>query len=289
MVEQRQTYSQIQILLKLLFKFDISQGEIANLIHRESLKLSPVYEQLKLKVQAESSQHLDESSWRVGRQKDFCWSMTGGESNSSIYKLGVSRGKGYAEGLLGLGKDEKLKSVLISDDYGAYKHISENHQLCWAHLIKKWRDFNSTPHFTQIVKDRVKLEYLEVKSIFKELKENLALHKVPLNISKLNYFTQKLQILSGIKDLDPPPIARIKNTLQKNISKYLTCLRFPTIQLTNNTAERSLRSLVIKRRISFGSNTQRGADALSITFTVIKELLRTNPDNYWEAYGGVRV
>jgi transposase len=278
-VEQRLSYSQIQDLLKLLFNFHISQGEIANIIYQESLILRPVYEQLKLSIQAETSQHLDESSWRVGRQKDFCWSMTGGESNSSVYKLGVTRGQGNARDLLGLGLTEKLRnSVGISDDYNAYKNLFENHQLCWAHPLRKWRDLANYPEFTKVLKS----QYIELKQIFYELKGSL-------NISKLDYFTEKLKTFSTILTTDPVPIIRLKNTFRENIPKYLTCLKFPLIQLTNNTAERSLRSLVIKRRISFGSNSQRGADALSVTFTVIKELLRTNPNDYFTAYALVRV
>ena len=51
--------------------------------------------------------------------------------------------------------------------------------------------------------------------------------------------------------------------LFKNREKYLTCLKFPgQIPMDNNKAERGLRHLVIKRKISYGSKTEKGAETI---------------------------
>lgn len=68
----------------------------------------------------------------------------------------------------------------------------------------------------------------------------------------------------------------------------MSFLSFPFLPLTNNIAEQSLRHLVIKRRISFGSASYQGAYTLSILFTVVRELLRRNPDTYFQAYRELR-
>ncbi len=31
---------------------------------------------------------------------------------------------------------EKFRGIGVSDDYGAYKYLFNEHQLCWAHLLK---------------------------------------------------------------------------------------------------------------------------------------------------------
>ena len=102
-------------------------------------------------------------------------------------------------------------------------------------------------------------------------------------------FTKRFEVLSECSPLDPKPLARIKETLRRNISKYLTCLRFPSIPLTSNTAERSLRHLVIKRKISFGSASKKGAETLSVLLSVLLSLYRKDPISYFERYGEMRV
>ena len=68
-------------------------------------------------------------------------------------------------------------------------------------------------------------------------------------MKKYNEFTQRLITLSTLRSHDSKKMIRIKTTLRKNIAKYLTCLYDKTIPLTNNQAERSLRHLVLKRKI----------------------------------------
>ena len=56
------------------------------------------------------------------------------------------------------------------------------------------------------------------------------------------------------------------------------------IPIDNNKAERALRHLVIKRKISFGSKTQRGAETTSILASVILSLKWNNPENWFKTY-----
>ena len=279
-VEQRLSYSQIQQLLELLYSIHVSQGEITNILTKEASHLVVASETILQLIQDEKYHHMDETSWKVSGEASYAWSITGARG-STHYGLGLSRGKGNAVRLRG-----KSTGVLISDDYGAYKNLATNHQLCFAHLIRKFRDIASHPDFTGILHENLVSQYTEVKQLFKDIKQTLT-EKEPVN--KKHIFEEKMKSLSVVQTTDPPPLVRVKTTLRKNIHKYLTCFHFPYIPLTNNIAEQSLRHLVIKRRISFGSATHKGARTLSILMTVIKEILRTNRGNYFEVYRGMRV
>ena len=102
------------------------------------------------------------------------------------------------------------------------------------------------------------------------------------------YVKKKFQFLfnhiSEPHTLDPIPLARIKTSLRKNKEKYFTFLDRPGIPLDNNKAERALRHLVIKRKISFGSKTQRGAETTSILASVILSLKWNDPRNWFKTY-----
>jgi hypothetical protein len=71
----------------------------------------------------------------------------------------------------------------------------------------------------------------------------------------------------------------------KNRENYLTCLKFPgLVPLDNNKAERGLRQLVIKRKISYGSKTDKGAETTSILAFVLLSLKWMNPYNFFQKY-----
>lgn len=279
-VEQRLSYSHIQQLLELLYQIHVSQGEITNILTKESSHLALTAETLLQSIQEEKYHHMDETSWKVNGEASYAWSITG-EHGSTYYDLGLSRGKGNAVRLRGISS-----GVLISDDYAVYKNLTDTHQLCFAHLIRKFRDIASHPDFTGALHDNLVLQYSSIKLFFKDLKVVL-IKENPLE--EKGTFKERLVTLAKLQTTDPPPLVRVKTTLKKNIDKYLICLGFPFIPLTNNRAEQSLRHLVIKRRISFGSATYKGARTLSILMTVLKEILRTNRGNYFEVYRGMRV
>ena len=95
-----------------------------------------------------------------------------------------------------------------------------------------------------------------------------------------NVFSQ----ISESHSLDPTPLSKLKTSLRKNKQKYFTFLKSPNIPIDNNKAERALRHLVIKRKISFGSKTQRGAETTSILASVILSLKWNDPQNWFKNY-----
>lgn len=277
---QRLSYSQVQNILDVLFHIHISDGEIVNVLEKESRHLKITYESMKESIQGEEYQHMDETSWKINGESGFAWSMTG-KSGNTVYELGQSRGKGVAEMLLG-----ESNGILVTDDYGAYRTLAEKHQLCFAHLLRKFRDIASNEDFTYKEKIVCSKHYSDLKLIYYDLKCTLQKDN-PL--SHQASFTKRFTKLASPSVSDPKPLARIKATLQKNICKYLTCLSCPSVPLTNNEAERSLRHLVLKRKISFGSTSRKGAEILSILLSVLLSMWRKDPNSYFSNYAKLRV
>lgn len=276
---ERLSHKQVRDLLRMLFQIHISEGEISNILETESRNLKTAYQSMKESIQKEDYHHLDETGWHIKGESGFAWSLTG-KSGNTIYDLGKSRGKGVAEDLRG-----DSTGILISDDYGAYQLLAKHHQLCFAHLLRKFRDIASHEDFTDQEKLRCSEHYHDLKLIYSDLKDTLR-NNYPL--SNKDSFVNRFKALAHKSSLDPKPLARIKATLSKNIFKYLTCLSYPSIPLTNNEAERSLRHLVIKRKISFGSASKKGAEILSILLSVLFSLYRKDPTSYFHKYGEMR-
>jgi len=120
-------------------------------------------------------------------------------------------------------------------------------------------------------------EYAKLCELFEDLKQHRSKERHA-------EFTRRLADLSVIKTNDPKKLCRIKQTLQKNIPHYLTCLSDPRIPLTNNLAERSLRHLVLKRKISFGSLTKRTAENFAVLVSVLLSLKQRFQSNFFGEY-----
>jgi len=236
--------------------------------------MRPLFEQLKENIRGEPGVHLDETGWKVLRAGDqsYAWVMSGAVSSESVFLLGESRGKGNAERLLG----ESFDGFVVSDDYAAYKKLPR-HQLCWAHLIRKFRDMAQSGEIPDTQRQRCKDQYAKICAMYDEVKQNRS-------TEHYNEFAERLAHLSAIQATDPKKLVRIKTTLRKNIPSYLTCLSDPRIPLTNNLAERSLRHLVLKRKISFGSLTKRTAENFAVLISVLLSLRQRYQSGFFEEY-----
>lgn len=270
----RLSFTQIQHLLSDTYAFKISQGEIAKILERESIRARPFFDQLKARIRGEPGVHLDETGWKLlrGGDKGYAWVMSGAESKESVFLVGESRGKGNAQKLLG----ESFDGFVVSDDYGAYRKLKK-HQLCWAHVIRKFRDMARSGELSESQRKRCKEEYVTLCLLF----DDLAREK---SAARYGEFARRLVRLSVGKPDEPRNMIRIKQTLRKNIPKYLTCLSDPRIPLTNNLAERSLRHLVLKRKISFGSLTKRTADNFAVLVSVLLSLKQRHQSNFFSEY-----
>lgn len=270
----RLSFSQIQEILKDTYRIHVSQGEIAKILNQEAINQRPFYEQLKVKIRGEPGIHLDETSWKllISGETTYSWVMSGTESKENVFLVGESRGGGNVEKLIGNDYD----GFVVTDDYGAYKKLKKQ-QLCWSHLIRKFRDLAKSGELEERQRIHCKMEYQKICLIYDDLKQNR-------NIEKYGEFFEKLNNLSIISPTDPRKLERTKTTLRKNISKYLTCLSDSRIPLTNNQAERSLRHLVLKRKISFGSLTKRTAENLAVLMSTLMSLKQRYQTNFFREY-----
>jgi transposase len=259
----RQSYGQIQAILEHTYNVEISQGEIAKILGLEGERMRPEYERLKAKIRGEPSIHLDETGWNLlgYDSKTYAWTMTGGESNDLVFVLGKTRGKGNATDLIG-----DSKAVVVSDDYGAYRNLENPHQLCCAHILRKLRDLATSGEIAGDVHDHCVSAYKTFKVIYANI-ESAKTSRDPK--AKYDLLHARLKSLAVSNPLDPAKLTRITEQVSARTENYLTCLLHKGVAADNNTAERSLRHLVLKRKISFGSFREKTAETLAILCSVL--------------------
>jgi len=260
--------------------------EISHILEREAVRLRPEYEALKQRIRSQAGIHQDETSWKVQKegQGQWAWVLTGTETDEVVFTFGRSRGKGVAKELTG-----DSSAIGITDGLPLYQNIfNENHQLCWAHPHRKFRDLAQSKAFSKDIHQHCVAVYQNFKVLYQSLRTAL---KQPFDISRNKQIRSKLmeQFSTFLQphERDPSYLARIKKTLLETREQYFTCLLHENIPPDNNKAERMLRPLVIKRKTSFGSKTQKGADIFSILASVFYSTFHTRKSDFWKTLLGV--
>ena len=275
-IASRLSHVQIQEHLREVFNLNLSSGEIGNILQTEADSLRPEYQGLKASVLSQTGTHYDETSWKVQKEEQgkFAWVAAGTENNDTVFSLGRSRGKGNIE-------DIGAPKVGISDDYGAYRNSFSEHQLCFAHPQRKLRDLAESLEFGKRKKKQIFKTYERFSNLYQRIRKTIGTELSPCLKTK---FQKTFKEITESHSLDPTALAKIKIALQRNMGKYFTFLKHPGLPIDNNKAERCLRHLVLKRKISFGSKTQRGAETTSILASVILSLKWNDPENWFQKY-----
>jgi transposase len=282
----RLSFEQIRTLLKTTYQFDISDGEISSILEKEARTLLPEYKSLKDRIRNQQGAHYDETAWKVQKetQGNYAWVMTGIETPDAVFDCGKSRGKGVAESLKG-----SADHIGITDDYGAYKKLFKTHQLCWAHPLRKFRELAESDALNANTRQSCRNTYEAFSVLYADLR--MALTRPFDRDERAAVYTKLSSCFDQVafqSQNDPKKLATLKESLRKNKESYFPCLLHTRIPADNNKAERALRHLVLKRKTSFGSKTQRGAETTSILASVLLSLFWTKPANFFQEYMKMR-
>lgn len=284
-VVQQLSYSQIMDFCESVLHLKLSSGEIANILESQAIELEPEYLTIKEDISSSDVVHMDETGWPTiqGKQGNYGWVAISAISKNIFYLLGQSRGKGNVEKILG----EDYKGIGITDDYGGYKNVFDKgkHALCWAHPFRKIRDLKNSETLSKGKKQLCQKAFVDFSVLYEKVRE--------VNIRPFIQKEREKEVkrLTGMFDKfvrphseDPQKLLKIKQRLNEQKGCYFVCLLYPNVSPDNNIAERALRHLVIKRKKSFGSKTQKGADVLSIIYSVVMSLWRKSKQDFFDSY-----
>lgn len=279
------TFEKVLCDLRDTFDITVSDGEMANILTREAAKLLPEYHSIDGRIRSSPCVHLDETGWPVQKEGEgqFGWVKTASDAPDTIFRLGRSRGKGNAKALV-----HDFDQPMVTDDYSAYNGFSKSHGLCWAHPKRKFRDLAESPSLPEERRQHCQQFYKRFCTFMTEVKRIVeSPYDRDLRSKAADRCSLVIAQLMLPQPQDPKKLATLKKTFLNNTEQYLLCLREPHIPMTNNKAERSVRPLVIKRKLSFGSKTQKGADVMSILMSVCFTTWWSRPKNFFPAYSAL--
>ena len=160
--------------------------------------------------------------------------------------------------------------MIVTDCYSSYQYLPEaNHQVCWAHLKRDFQRISEREGKAGAIGKRLLQAYKKLFVFWKtEFDSALSLSKKQRR--RLRYLKNKLS--KGLMAGSSCGHEKTQNTCKNILSEQSSLWRFFEVEgvpPTNNPAERQLRPLVIDKKLSFGTQSERGSRYLERLFTVI--------------------
>lgn len=222
-----------------VFGLDISEATIANQLQKLKNYLGKDYEKLEKELKSSKVRFKDETGWRYNGKTFWVWVIA--TTNGVLYRIEKSRSKRVAQ------KMQSHSGVDECDCYSVYDKLGGRKQRCWSHSMR----IAKTPEYG-FRDDREIEEYKKlvgkIGRLFHNSKEDKKKKGVSVKL-RLIYEKKLLKVLQSPKWLGRNT-DKLVNYIMKRDEEWFTFLEFEDVEPTNNRAERALRHVVVKRKIS---------------------------------------
>ena len=267
---------------------ELNRTTLANWIIRSSKWITKLWECMLNVLLNEDIIHADETVLRVlkrdGKQVDGqsrCWVFCSGkdsEHKMSLYLYRPTRSAKVVEEVLG-----DYSSYLQTDGYSAYNAAVNATRLgCWSHARRKWVDCLPKGIEDKNSKAAQALELVE--QIFAEDKRLEGLPEDEVYEQRLKRVKPLLErywnLLENISAVGGSNLDKAVNYSLNNKKELEAFLLDGRLELTNNRAERAVKPFVMGRKNWLFSDTNKGADASMMWYSVIESAKLNNLNVY---------
>lgn len=234
-------YSRCSELIQDLIGHKISKGSLSNFQRKCFYYLEPYQQEVKKLLLKSPTLHADETGIRLNGKNS--WMHVISNKTISFFGHHLKRGK---QAMNAMGVLEKYKGTLIHDRFSSYFSYNCDHGLCNAHIL---RDLVYVEEiFDADWANKIKKLLIQAKNK-KDSDPNLKASYY----SKI--FKQYTQIIRPvIKNYDrkfkKTDEQRLAFALEKHKYLFLKFIKQPEVPFDNNQAERDLRMIKVKQKVS---------------------------------------
>jgi transposase len=247
--EARLPLRAIQRHLASVHGVDLSVGALVGALGQVARAGQPAVAALAVQVRASPVVHADETGWREAGHNGFIWTFS---TPDRCYLTHGGRGKSMVDRVLA-----GAEGVLVSDFYAAYDHYPGAQQKCWAHLLRDLHDLRvRSPADAALATWADAIQTLYTRAVA----QSQALPaEAPARQQLRHTLMADLTTLCQpwLADATAPQAVLCRRLLKYQHALFVFVLD-PAVPSTNNAAERSLRHLVIARKISGGTRSAAG-------------------------------
>jgi transposase len=240
-------------LARELFGVDLSTGAVDAIIQRAGDALAGPYTELEQRIKTAAAVNIDETGWKTAGGSRTLWGAL--TSRTAVFRIAAGRHAFEAKTLLG----ERFAGIVCSDRWRGYDYLDPaQRQLCWAHLL---RDFTAHSEGLSEQRDFGHKGLAIAHDLFAAWDAYQATgdrHELQARIARLETALRPLLEHAGRKS----PRTKYHRDFARNLLKrwpgLWTFSHTDGVEPTNNHAERGLRGAVIYRKLSLGTQSERG-------------------------------
>jgi transposase len=247
----------------------IGPGSLVEMFHR----LARLFARLPARLIAEYRQapvkHADETSWRTNGQNGYAWLFA--TPRLSLFLLRRTRSASVPKEVFG---EAPLPGYVVVDRYGGYNKVPCTLQYCYSHLLREVQDLEREfPEAAEVI--------IFVNTVAPLLALAMGLRSQAISDAEFSRQAAALKAqLIAVMDQPAhhPGIRRIQDIFRTHADRLYHWADDRRVPAENNLAERDLRPTVIARKVSFGSQSDAGAQTRGVLMSVLHTVKKRQMD-----------
>jgi transposase len=259
-------YARIRSLFADLFAAPLSPATVSAFAQRAGTYLKPLCSAIREGLCGQKVLHCDETGLRIGG--GLHWLHVASTPTLTYYTWHNKRGQ---EGLHHAGILPHFGGIAVHDGWSAYHHYPCRHALCNAHHLRE---------LTALYEQQGQEWARKMRSLLARLHQRVKHAReqghtclpTPQRAAFLGHYFRLIEAGYGANPPPPPPPghkgrqkhSEAQNLLARLLLRWREVLAFAydfAVPFDNNLAERDLRMMKVKQKVSGGFRTAKGAEA----------------------------
>jgi len=258
------SYRKVPMALEELLGVGFAPATLLGFEQMLTRRSEPLVDDIAKKIASTSGAvYTDETYWTLDAHRAYYWVHC--TEHYVHFQFDTSRSGEVSRDILG----PYFDGTLVTDCYAGYEaHRAKAKQKCLAHLARTARDWQKVvpreslaDTFFTAVREQVRrgCRFYHQRACGKLSTESLAAEET--------WLRAELQRLETCP-LDHEKAMTLQGRIRKHTDEWPVCLDDPRVPPTNNRAERTLRPLVVLRKITFGHRSESGATRMARLMTI---------------------
>jgi transposase len=258
-------------ILAFFTGLELSKSQADSLLSQLATDWQAEYDAIAELIACAAILYIDETGWKVGKRSCYTWIFS--TLSTVLYKCGVGRGKAVLMDVLG----KQFDGIGVTDDYSAYQSQFAEHQLCWAHFLRKAIALSlrnpENGQYKRFLKSLFAIYYDAVRASRDRRLSTGRQAKVNRLQARIRMICRRYgEILDNTVAVDDAKFVRLQNELVDNTEKLFIFVLHPEVESTNNRSEHQARPEAMARKTARTSKTEAGAKRRGVIMSVLASL-----------------
>jgi transposase len=240
-------------LARELFGVELATGTVDAIVQRAGEALAAPHTRLEQEIKRSPVVNIDETGWKTAGDRRWLWGAL--TATTGVFRIASGRHASEAQIMLG----ERYDGVVCSDRYPGYDYLDPTRrQICWAHLL---RDFTAHSEGMGEQEDFGYAGLVVAHDLFnawQQYQQDRDRAGLQTRIAPLQAKLRGELERASRKSTYTKYHRQFARNLLKRWPALWTFTHTDAVEPTNNHAERGLRGAVIYRKLSFGTQSERG-------------------------------